>query len=452
MFLTDTRLKQVVALANYINQCPERCLKTLVQCELDDGCLNQPIKPEGLPSTFLTLRWLKLTQILSSNQTMSPDCISKYIQTRLRIEPLICKYAEEHRHLLNDPISLDHEVLKKQDEIFANLLYLTMHKQIKKIGVVKSIISVSYIMNEAIALYKKHMYREAIYEFETICIIERYDYLQIKKTQNDRDILNGFMTTNFSIIPEMAFLEAKLNTHNLIDFKMEGVQEFVYSLDSLSDLTSERLSQQLSDAMSTVKDLNIDRDLLVTHPGNNNIKVRETSLYLNPKKLTTIYSHMEQEVSKTERFENDIRQKIAQTEMPKEFETVQSELTPLRDIIKKYKQALIQIEKMERLQYKQRSGVHLANRRKALNTLETATNRTNELTVGLRHLVGVLIDDIKANKPHWSELSLLDKILDIITLGIHALVRLSAFNEHKSSIELHQTIDSPVKGHHAIVQ
>lgn len=452
MFLTDARLKQVVAIANYINQCPECCLKTLVQSELDDGCLNQPIEPEGLRSDILTLRWLKITQKLSSNLTMSTLCISQYIRTRLRIEPLIYKYAEEHRHLLNNLIPLEHEVLKKQDEIFANLLYLTMHKQIKKIGLVKSTISVSDIINDAVALYKKHMYQEAIYEFETICIIERYDYLQIKKTQNDQDILNGFMTTNFSIIPEMAFLEAKLNTHNLIDFKMEGVQEFVYSLDSLSDLTSGRLSQQLSDAMSTVKDLNIDRDLLVTNPGKNNIKVRETSLYLNPKKLTTIYNHMEQEVSRTEQFEDEIRQKIAQTEMPEQFEIVQSELTPLRDIIKKYKHDLIQIEEIERLQYKQRSGVHLANRRQALNTLETATNRTNELTVGLRHLVGVLIDEIKANKPHWSELSLLDKILDIITLGIHALVRLSTFNEHKSSIELHQTIDPSLKGHHAIVQ
>ena len=109
-------------------------------------------------------------------------------------------------------------------------------------------------------------------------------------------------------------------------------------------------------------------------------------------------------------------------------------ITALRETIANYRESLDEIEKKENLAFANRSSDSLKKRIQIISTLETSINRANTLTPKLKNVVAACINEIKTHKPSWSELSLIDKILDIITLGLYSLIRLSTFKEDKSAI------------------
>ena len=130
------------------------------------------------------------------------------------------------------------------------------------------------------------------------------------------------------------------------------------------------------------------------------------------------------------------------------MKTEDKKLQALRDIVTKYRNVLDNIEQEEKTTYTARSEEQLKHRRRALCTLEQRIGKEATLTPEMRSQVKMLVDEIIVNKPHWKELPLIDKILDIISLGLHALIRHSqfkAFKEVRSLEELSQEDDQEDK-------
>lgn len=107
--------------------------------------------------------------------------------------------------------------------------------------------------------------------------------------------------------------------------------------------------------------------------------------------------------------------------------TQDSALQALGKAVEEYDQMLSDHQTEEAKSYPNRDDQHVKNRQKAVRTLLRSVNRADELTAPLKYLGFMLIQEIKANKPTWKERSLIIKIVDILFLGIPALLRNTFF-------------------------
>ena len=440
------QIQQITELSDTISQCPESCLKTLLAIELHDNYEALEVTKSSLNYSIMALRWLKLTQHIQQEHTQSTNKLVKSLAVLERLKPQIDDYIQQYQPVMLTQDVLNTEIKKQQELIFSQVLANATIRRLKQFDRLNNPFSTNDVLKQAFLDYKQLMYYEALFQFETTCLIERYDYLMNRLDSENKDLIHGLMTITFQIRPELLFICTKLNTSNQIDLKLQGTRDLRCSLDDLSELTHGNVVTRVQSALDDVGSSNIDNALQSTNVHQNNIKVRQTSLYLNNKKYTTVFDRLSQEIDVVEQLEKDILSNIQPTKHMA-AKTTDVDLVALRSIISIYENNLLDIEITERITFKERDETLVNNRKKALTTLEACINKEETLTPGLRTIIGTLVTEIKANRPQWKELSLIDKILDIITFGLHALIRLSTFSVHKSVIQLDSRFNSEAKEH-----
>lgn len=436
--LVIDQLKKIVALGDYVNQCPRSCRAAVINAALENskyGLRDQQ------PRAEIKLRWLAFNLKVEQEKPLHRKY--KYIESVTKCERL---FEADDLQQLKDAIREKKQlpVLRQQQEelIFNECLLRATAEYLTNYTNEDKTFSAEDILAQATKLYKQRMYREALYQFEVLCLIERYDFLMNKKESDQRSLVDNFMTISYEIDPEIQFIKTKLASDNLLNFKLHGTDELACHLDDLSQLSLKNLKDKLDEFMQSHATNNIDPDVLkqTGEFKNNQIKLRKISLYFDNKDLSKIVDHMSQAISTVEQFSQHL-QLPPPTKHYAVVATKDKALIALREAVDIYKKNLTEIENNEHKTFANRDPNLLNRRKQALATLETCMNQDDTLTTQMKAVTIACITEIKANKPAWVELSLLDKILDIISLGLHALVRFNTFKEHTAAINLQKNIE-----------
>lgn len=73
--------------------------------------------------------------------------------------------------------------------------------------------------------------------------------------------------------------------------------------------------------------------------------------------------------------------------------------------------------------------------------LQNCLNHAEELTPETKTVALYLVKEIKQNEPTWSELHWINKIIDVLTLGVTALYRYGTFKKLKEEYDLDQAAE-----------
>ena len=237
--------------------------------------------------------------------------------------------------------------------------------------------------------------------------------------------------------PELEFISKILTHLSLGDFNLRGVRDLFFDLGDPADLSSKNIKDCLHEALREHGEKNIAPELLEIKVGgyNSDIKCRPVKLYLND----AFIAHMMQLAKEIEQLHHDVGTPLSP--IPRDpMSTEDKKLLQLREAAADYKLSLPAIEAKEQRFFAKRSEQVLERRRHALAMLEAYLHGTSIVTPGIMQVVGVLITDIKTHTPQWKELHLFRQGLDVVSFGVHAVIRYGLFKPHQSAVNLHDAI------------
>lgn len=447
----EHELTELVALVQYLDEAPEGLREALYKDEeaLRQKRVNTEVQH---PFPLIELRWLKYhlelalqPQLISStkHETMLRDRMQNYVDSIVMCSSLIKRFTQENASIQANPDALEAKIKEQQERIFQHYLNKAIEQYLLTGGKLLSSdpqSTTEKILAQALASYKEAMDRETLYFFETKNLIERHGLLEEKKEAGKRNLVIEHHTLTFETDPELRFIKSKLKKEgsDLFYFKLQGTTLLFNNLEYPSYSTSLELNQRLDDFFKEHGDQNIDPDILTLE--DSNIHLRKIRLYFASESICTVRDELNKALKNFLAFKATLQLPNPSIE-PIVLKTEDKKLQSLRDIVTKYRNVLDNIEQEEKTTYTERSEEQLKHRRQALCTLEQRIGKETTLTPEMRSQVKMLVDEIIVNKPHWKELPLIDKILDIISLGLHALIRHSqfkAFKEVRSLEELSQ--------------
>jgi hypothetical protein len=450
MIYIQNQLLNLFALPYYINDCPKSCQKTILAEEI--GYRTRLKNAEKPSYSDIALRWLifqckarkekdptrikEYTSAFCQCASFKVDFIKNFaIKYQLEVEEEI----ENENKIINEE-KLNQLIPQQQEAIFSKCLseqtlhYLNCMGQGKE----KLEFSVEDIINATILDYKNKLYREALLQFEIISLIERYAFLLNKRERAKFDRGWEMMTMSTSVFPELGFVQKKLDISNLEDFRLESMRKLFFHLGGLTDLgklTKEGFLDGFDKFISTKGQENIDPDI-----GQEDfIGERQINYYFNSKKreFTTLSNYMSEFIETTDQFIKTVKKHIHNPSIFDATLTTEDRgLLELRKTVSAYRMYLGEIEQKERKAYVNRHDEALSNRRLALLTLERCIHRVDSVRAETKQAVKTLVFNIKENKPRWSELSFIDKILDIVTLGMRVVYRYVKFEQNESATRL----------------
>ncbi len=337
------------------------------------------------------------------------------------IKDFVAQYREDQ---INDKEELKKLIKKQQELIFSQCLteatrqYLSRYK-------VDSQFSQEAILSDAVNQYKEKMYKETLLEFELGCLIERLSFLEDKK-------ISGLSTD-----PEVTFVNERLAVDNLADFRLSGTKHLAGELVEYNQepLTLNNIRQQVRAYFKEYgeKDIHNKMDSPKT--------IIEYFVKLNEATPVTIslVDYMTSAITRVEELRTTV-QSLA-TEKEKTESSKNQGLLKLKNIVEIYSICLPSIKKQELEEFPDRNPIAMKNREDALTTISNALKDAEQLTPELRRTVKQAVDNIQANNPTWFERSLVDQILDIITLGIKPLIRYCTFKPEPVEASLHDVAE-----------
>ena len=434
MLLNDFSLDYLVELGCFINKCPQGSRNLVLADELLQ-CRGLDV---GHPYSDIELKWLNF-QLKILDEVEENNRWSKYLLAAQSCERIIADFVTEHRDQLTNLSSIESRIKQQQQLIFNQCLLGATIRHLEQCTLGELVVPEA-IWIDATGHYKSLMYRGALFEFEIICLIERYDVLMKKNKNESKNLVYGLMTINFEIEPELMFITKKLGMGNLVDFKLDGTNILLCSLDNLKELSQEILQKKLMYFFEEEGEKNIDSFLFkCSVSGMNNIKCRSNTLYFANTKLTTVFSYMSQTITKVEDFLKTVSFPSTNRQTPVK-RSENPALNQLREVVSSYQACLSVIEKNERSIFVNRNHDLVCRRRDALDTLSQYINRVDRLTPEAKDVVRSLMIEIQASRPQWRERSFIDKILDIISLGLRPLYRYVTFKESPIEVSLTDVI------------
>jgi hypothetical protein len=427
--MTDN-LEKLAELSQYLDTCPLASVRTRVVAQ--ESARREQLLGQEHHYPLTELRWLYFK--LRALEEAPLEKSLTYGVVAIHCEKIIADFVSQHSDKTNDKEELKELIKQQQELIFNKYLSDTILNDLRTYqrDADKSF-SKEDILKRTLDRYQRDMYREALNQFETLCLIDRQYALQQKKEWESKDLVTGFMTINITIQPELIFIKTRLEQDSLYDFKLEGTSSLLFKFDELEEFTQEKITAVLKEFFKEKGEEGID-----SRVAEYNIKSRSFNLYLNNPDYTTCLQHMSQTSIELDGF---IQTVTLPKTLPPPVETRDKKLIALRKIVSDYQEVLDQIKEKETKSYKNRSTECLKMRSRLLDTLDMTLNRVDTLNEETRHMAHELVVEIKHNEPSWSELSFLDKLLDIITLGAHALYRHSIFKESKQETDLYNTVD-----------
>ena len=229
--ITD-QLRKIVELCNYINQCPPSCRELVIRTELEEIQNNLDCQPSY---PVIELRWLTFN--LKIEEESSLERKFQFIKAANSCERVIeAIHLQQQKDIIKDKQQLI-ELIQQQHKLIFNrcLLNATQH-YLENDKDDDTSFSANTILLYASDHYKKLMHHEALYQFETLCLIERYDFLVQKKEYGKKNLIDNFVTINYEINPELDFIAKKLNTTDLLDLKLHATQELQFYLEGTEHL------------------------------------------------------------------------------------------------------------------------------------------------------------------------------------------------------------------------
>ncbi|MGL5741262.1 MAG: hypothetical protein ACRCXC_01270 [Legionella sp.] len=431
-------LKQLVELVDYVNTCPTASIRERLFAQ--EIAQIEKLHEEEHRYPEVEIRWLYFhLKKLEENTTKNVH----YLSAAINCEHPITKFVKEHTEDVNDEIKLKLLIQQQKELIFNQCLFAALLHHLRQgQQEAEKNLSIENILADAKKYYRSQMYREALHQYETLSLIDRRYFLEQKKRMGEKDYVMNFMTIQTSTEPELRFLDDRLKQSDLHGFKLEETVSLKYSLEELTEFSEKEMSTLLDTFFREQGDSSIDSrvsDMRFATQAGNNIKMRTFNDYFNSPEQTLCMKHMIDSQSEIESFIHVI---TVPKSTPQPLETTDKSLLTLRTLVRNYQSALDEIEKTERATYENRSANSLNQRKLALNTLETSLNRVDKLTDETRHLAHLLVLEMKNNEPSWGELHWIDKLLDVITCGAHALYRNSIFKEPKPVNELYDNVES----------
>ncbi|KTC88241.1 MULTISPECIES: hypothetical protein [Legionella] len=285
------------------------------------------------------------------------------------------------------------------------------------------------ILTNACELYKEQMIKETMLVYEATGFI-RY-YARIKSQTNvsqtsERSYLENTLhieekynkrTSSFELVDHEFF--GDLSPFLREEFKKLYEDEFLVT----AELTPESLQLPIEaffEKYKATRNTTSSFDIILTH------QFRDFRLI---EQMTAVLNFAEEQAS---------------TEIPAKddnslyVETRNEELKKLRTIIQEYKAHLDKTLAEEIRTYPNRKPEAIENRSKAVASIILFVNSSAELTPLVRKAVKNSIAEIQQNEPSWFERSLIDKILDVISLGARPILRYLGSKPVQSQSELFQ--------------
>lgn len=420
------QLNKLMTLQVYLNGCPTSCLSHIVQAELAHINLDEY---EAHPQIELRHALLQQEIERSDGLCIDEDCrCINYLNTAIRPE--------------GPQLSIKH----LNEWIYSQCLSKAISTHLLSLSATHPFSS-DTVLEIAARDYKNIIYREALYFFEIQSLSDLHQTLSEKKKDFDRLMQ---LYVNNTLVPEIMFIETKLGITdpkksakkeqskiNLVDFKLQGTNSLFNYLGNLYELSLKNLKEVYDSFIKDEGKNCIDKDLDVDDRSDpiNNVKF-----------FRNLPEYLSKYIQNTESILNNVKSiKPKHIEHLPPCKTQSIKLKALRATVIEYKNELIAIEANETRTYINRNTNLIERRKQALATMEQCINQESTLTPQIKEAIITLVTEIKANKPHWKELPLLDKILDILSLGLNALIRYNTFKEHnvekKLSEQAHQIND-----------
>ncbi len=450
------QIKEIIALGSYINACHKSRKAAFISAEIER---RQEILQHEERFPRVKLGWLVLTfQIEKENETLIHQTHEAQEYTYLKITQYDTIAREflrrgmqavpgdegHHPKSILDKQSLPKLIERQKSIILQQSLAFVTLRFLESYTHFDTPFSTDDVLAQAFGDYRQTMYQEAFCQFELIRLVERLAFLTQKKAAEEKNMTVNYRNIRYSIDPEIEFINKALSKIRPGDFNLQGTRDLFFELVNPSELTRENLVKNLSDALKTHGESNISPELLdVKVSGcNSDIKCRPVKVYFNE----GFIPYMMQFATEIEQLERHVRDPLLSMGS-KLVLTDDNKLLQLRAAVEEYKQSLPSIEAKEQRFFAKRSPKVLQERLHALTVLELCINLASTLTPGAMGVVVTLVNNINAHTPRWKELHPFKRSLDVMSLGVNAVVRHGLFKPHPSAVNLHGAIaDTPSKG------
>ncbi|STX29766.1 Uncharacterised protein [Legionella beliardensis] len=437
-FINDS-LKNLNKLCTYLNNCPTASIRKLLATQ-ELAKRGWIVSDTDQYAPIVKLRWLYYQlRSLEESDKFEITKSQAYTQAAVYCERLIPEAVKvQYKEKAPNEDALKQSIERQKSIIFNQILLSTSLNFLREIEKEPTKeLSAQAILDEAITTYQKDMYTEVLYQFEADNLIERYDFLTKKKAREEKDYVIGHQTINLEIVPEMNFIQERLkNADDLKSFRLQGTPNLF--LDDLTEFTANSVKQAVDNFIRDQGHTCIDQrvsDAKYGTSAGNNIKSRSFNKYFNNPDQTSYLAQMSQAHAEIDELIGAI--KLPAQELSFEpVHTKEEELEALREAVLAYERELKNIVEQEKKFYANRDDDAIAARKKALDTLKITISQVDTITDETRSIAKALALEIKHNQPTWKELHWLDKILDIITIGLHVAYRYSMFKEPKAEVDL----------------
>jgi hypothetical protein len=394
---------------------------------------------DKLAETGATLRWLAFAKRLQKQRLNSVDSFKDYLGVIDQQRQFMEGFIQSHPQFFHDGftkvdalenVDLDALIAEQASTLFSYLLLRCASG-----ALTSSKFSLDKILIEAMQYYKNQMIDITLHQFNVIRLIELKEH--------SRHSLRTLQTMNRLIS------ETKPN-----HFSIKAIEELSTILKTeVSDQTPQALFERTLDLF--ISDADNEHESVLRHTlgfqtqtsifsGNSEKSQMESFFNSEQQQHTPLRSLLSEMIQLLEQHQILIWNKVAKAPDNRCLtfggQNIKDKtLKTLGLAIQEYADKLDNIKTDEITHYPNRNLKHLENRQQAVRTLLRAVNHAKEMTPPLQHLAIQLVHEINANKPTWSEHSLLTKIVDILLLGLPALYRYGTFKSNPEENKLFKT-------------
>lgn len=382
----------------------------------------------------IELRWLNFQlKNLEVDDSGTTEYERKEAETRhaaytlcaFRCKDCIETFVENHTQEAKEEGSLKKLIKEQHESIFSQCLdratceYLhNYHNDPSKP------FSTEAILSQATAYYREKMVKEALIEFETITFIEYYARLKgnVHRGGLEQQFIEDRLNMRERYVAHGYTLATKDQDkpYDLTKFRTKEFNKFYESFWQPEPLTPEHFKKEASRFLET----------------QSTDTTFGTIFYLHFKGETELFTaQMAPIFSQAEEFAQ-LSVPAVSTETP--IPTEDKKLIKLRKIVENYQQYLNHHRAEEEKTYPDRDHRAVEQRQLALATIALVANQSEELSPSVKQVVKNAVEEIQKNGPTWFERSLLDKILDVISLGARPLYRLFTSQQNPAEAQLNQ--------------
>lgn len=291
--------------------------------------------------------------------------------------------------------------------------------------------------------FQLYVYGDTANLIERAAIVERFGFLSQCHIDNmiggEKHVL-GFMTDNTSIKPEMDILRHIIKHKTSLAFdKFTGTAVLrKYLQEQMPECSADNIEPIVDQFHQEIGETSLDKSFSQqTISANNQIKKRSMKQYFTKPVLIEVLKNRVQAVQAClQDIPATLSDPLPTMKCQVGKEMSQTPFNVLKMQVNEYQKILRSIVIHEKNWYGKRDLSAVESRQKSLTAFILYLNLISDFTNHTKNTAIEFIKEIKSYSPRWRELSLLDKILDVLTLGAHALVRYAFFRPWREEAKL----------------